>query len=314
MVEHTRPMSNQGMYLRSAMIMTMAMPAWTAAQINIPFPDSAATWVNVYEYMIAPPPLPVFEVQSTSNFCMDGSDTLYDNLSYSKLEHCSGGYVGGIRQDTGAVFFLPADSTLEFLLNDFGVAVGDTVRGIYVNQALCTGISGFGAPELMDAVVDQIDTLLDLSYRRRIWMDAVGFGYSTMWIEGIGSESGLFSFSASNVSGFYHYLHCMSHTDTTWYGPAWPTPTPGNCVPWYLAMGEVTKDTRGNAWPNPTTGGVSIAADRGTDLLMVVDAFGRTVPAPVTYEMGRVLVDLRAQPSGVYLVLCAENVHRVMKE
>ncbi|QQR87867.1 MAG: T9SS type A sorting domain-containing protein [Flavobacteriales bacterium] len=287
----------------------------TDAQINIPFPDSGAMWVQAYEYMILPPPWPVFEVQSTSNFCMDGSDTLHNGESYSVIEHCSGGYIGGIRQDSGAVFFLPADSTQEFLLYDFGVAVGDTITDIYVDQGLCTGDPGFGPPHLKTAVVNQMDTEPDYPYRRRIYLDAIGFGDVSVWLEGVGSGSGLFSYSASNVSNFNHYLYCMSHMDTTWVHYAWPGVTAGTCTPWYMGLENASTAKPRLAWPNPTDGIVSIVlSSPRTESVRVVDAIGGVVPVPISQAHRNLVVDLSDLPSGPYVVQCGTTAHRIIKQ
>jgi hypothetical protein len=88
------------------------------------FPESDARWINaIYSgngY--------IFE---STNYCMGDEDTLINESSYSKLDTCLGGYKGALRSDLNKVYFVPKDSTAEFLMYDFEAETGDTIQDVY---------------------------------------------------------------------------------------------------------------------------------------------------------------------------------------
>lgn len=269
---------------------------------DFPFPTSDATWVQYFEVMITPPPVPQFAWMSTANFCMDGSDTLVAGTAYTQLHLCDADYVGGIREEDGAVYFFPADSTQEYLLYDFGAAVGDTLYGIYVNEELgLGGASGWVGTRLIDVKVMASAPNPNFGGRIGVQVQAIDpqIGMDSEWIEGMGCIHGLFTFNPINVSEYWFGLDCFSHNDTTYWN-GWYSETPGTCVPQYVSVAEQHVG-RTRAYPNPTTGIVRV---EGMDLTVVVrDALGRIVYAPITrvaHEM--VDIDLSPLPVGLYTV------------
>ena len=283
--------------------MTLALGA--QAQVNFPFPDSAATWVQYYETMVSPPPLPTFEWVSTANFCMNGSDTLIAGMSFTRLSDCAGGYVGAIRQDTGAVYFQPADSAQAYLLYDFGVSMGDTLRDVYVNELLGTGTGGWMNADLIDLVVTS--SAPSTNYDGRIEVQGhpldLGPGIDFQWVEGIGSIHGLFTLNPLNVSGYWYGIHCMSHQDTVrWEEGAWFVNAPGACSPQYVGISEEAESSF-RVYPNPTTGKVFVdARDRQIDEVRLSDAMGRTYPILVTDRSPLLELDLGDRSAGVYML------------
>ncbi len=270
-------------------------------QVNIPFPDSSAMWVHVYETMIVPPPLPVFEVASTSNFCINGADTLIAGHAYAKIDHCAGGYIGALRSDSGAVHFIPADSLQEFLLYDFTVQVGDTLHDVYTHESLTTGY--IGTPTLLDVVVGQVTSDPNDNGRITIWLSPPGGGLYGQWVEGVGCVAGLFAFSAMNVSNYNFYLSCLSHTDTIRWMVGGTMSVPGNCSPWYMDVHEPRKPWA-QVYPNPTEAMLFVPLEHHGQRadVFITDAQGRRVPALVMFEPARMVIDLRSMQTGTYLV------------
>jgi hypothetical protein len=122
-------------------------------------------------------------------------DTIVNGVTYHKLDvplgyyqsDCSpvsnhfyvGNYSGCYREDTvqRKVYFIPALDSIEYLLYDFTLQIGDTVVGYLTNY--CTMI-----PSII--IVQNIDSVLvDTDYRKR-W----NIGTCNI-IEGIGSDLGL---------------------------------------------------------------------------------------------------------------------------
>jgi hypothetical protein len=200
------------------------------------------------------------------------------------------------------VYFYPADSTQEYLLYDFGASVGDTLNNIYVNEPLgLGGASGWVGTRTFDVVVQESAPNVDYGGRIRLMVQALDpdIGMSSEWIEGIGCIHGLFTFNPINISEYWFGLECMSHNGIQlWNG--WYAGTDGTCAPIILDVEEVTGTTL-QAYPNPTAGVVRVEGISGQ--VVVRDALGRVVPAPVTRVARDIAdIDLSALGSGLYIV------------
>lgn len=302
----------------ATLLLTLSASLHLSAQ-DFPFPTSDATWVQYFEVMVSPPPAPTFELASTSNFCMDGSDTLIAGTSYTRLEYCNEGYVGGIRSVDEAVYFFPADSTQEYMLYDFGAAVGDTIFDVYVDEPLATGSEGWMGKRLIDVVVTA--KAPSSAYGGRITMQVFAYeadlGMDSEWIEGIGSVFGLFTFNPLNISEYWYGMECMSHNGTTYWNGSY-TETPGICAPINMNVYERSKDALNvSVYPSPTSGIVYISGEGMQKGLVVRDALGRLVVVPtLRYSNEAMQLDLSTQPSGPYLISNAEGriMGRVMRE
>jgi len=271
---------------------------------SFPFPTSDAMWVQYFQVMISPPPIPTWQLYSTANFCMDGSDTLIAGNSYTRLDYCNAvGYVGGIRSVGEAVYFFPADSTQEYLLCDFGAAVGDTLHDVYVNEFLATGSNGWQEPQLLDLVVTA--TAPNSAYGGRIAMQVQtvdpDWGLDSEWIEGIGSIYGLFTLNPLNVSMYRYGLACMSHSGTTYWNGGYAE-LAGICEPQYMSVPE-KEWTVITTYPNPTADVVRMQGVGAGAELQVRDAMGRVVNVRMSSVSNtEVDIDLSHLPAGVYHV------------
>ncbi len=291
---------------RTLLLASLIAPVALAAQ-NFAFPFENATWVQYFEVMVTPPPIPQFEWTTTANFCVDGTDTLIAGTDYSQLRHCGADYVGGIREENGAVYFFPADSTQEYLLYDFGAAVDDTLHGVYVNEELgCGGSTGWMGARLVDVRV--VTSAPNPNYGGRIGLQVQAIdpsiGVDSEWIEGMGCVHGLFNFNPINVSQYWFGLDCFSHNDTTFWD-GWYTETPGICVPQFMDVKE-QHVTVARAYPNPSTGWVRLEGMGGN--LVVRDVVGRSLQVPLTrVATGVIDLDLSALPVGLYTVHDSER-------
>lgn len=290
--------------MRHTTFLLLSISLGTQAQVNFPFPDSDATWVQYYEVMVSPPPLPTFEWQTTANFCMDGSDTLLLGQSYTKLAYCQGGYVGGIRVEDGAVLFFPADSLQEYLLYDFTVQLGDTLHDVYVNEELGIGTPLWMNAGLVDMVVSAVGPQPDYDDRIVVQADAfeIGTGTNTTWIEGIGCLHGLFTYNPVNISGYWYGIDCMSYLDTTYWN-SWYTNEPGSCAPLYVGLSEKSMEEV-LVYPNPTTGSITLATGHLEHAsIQVFDAAGRDLEIPKRVLAEGLSLDLCGLVSGMYTVV-----------
>ena len=286
------------------------------AQVNFPFPDSAAIWVQYFEMMVTPPPMPQFEWTSSSNICLSGEDTLVGGNTYKEVERCDEGYAGALREDSGQVFFLTADSVQEHLLYDFNVLLGDTLHNVFTDEGLAFG--GGSYPDLMDLVVTQLGPEVD--GRKVIYLSSFGgFSPSQIWIEGFGARYGLFcKQDPSNVSGYWYGIACMSYRDTMWsYDPGGAYSNPGTCTPQYVGYPEPVSESM-CVQPNPTSGWVSIgSALQPRDAVVLTDAQGRVIDVPIRTDWGALQLDLSHLPDGLYFLTlgCPQvrSTHRILK-
>jgi hypothetical protein len=146
-------------------------------------------------------------------------DTIINGNTYHKLYrpyaqsfsvgNCGGvliGYNGAFREDTSnrKVYYVPIANSVEQLLYDFNLQVGDTVVGYL--QSL---ISPYDTVQSIDSI------LIGNSYRKR-WN--INPCYDIYLIEGIGSTYGLYENSPGCATDFAnYYLTCFQQNGLTLY-------------------------------------------------------------------------------------------------
>ena len=201
-------------------IFLIILAGWTLnihAQSSVyhPFPVSNAAW-NIY-------------YTGSWHICDEefaytlSGDTIVGNLTYHKIEapyvlrhgtcpqiHPSG-YNGAFREDTSArqVFYLPPDSTIEELLYDFNLQVGDSVPGFIRFNCF--------TPTLAILSIDSI--LIGTDYRKR-WLTGHAIPYHpyNYIIEGIGFQTGLLQQCPDyGTDAAFYTLSCFQHNGITLY-------------------------------------------------------------------------------------------------
>lgn len=285
------------------------------SQNYIPFPDSAAVWVNAqYWFTQGPPPSPpgigTWSFMFANNYCVNGEDTLIGSNNYTKLNYCSGAYKGAMRDDNGKWLFVPKDSLNELLIFDFTLNPGDTVS-VYCDFYYGHGFWGR---------VNSVDSILvNGKYRKRLFFD------TSYWIEGIGNTKGLLRESWANVSNYTAQLHCMSVNDTTIYngnlvggsyfnyGPLSPG-IPGACA-LNLSSNEIPNNTSIiNAYPNPSNGVFTITMNQQNTQysISVFDYLGKQIDEEKLLNNNTIEIDLSNQPNGIYLIRLKNNYGNIV--
>lgn len=269
----------------------------TNGQTYYSFPDSNAVWnFQRVWYCWAGVPSPVSESYSITF----SGDTIISSQTYHKLNvpflqtpmtSCGPGttaintYKGAIRQDTiiKKVFFVPPSDTVEQLLYDFNMQVGDTVKGY---------IEAWAYP--IDTV-QSIDSVLVGSTFRKRWN--INFGYDIHIIEGIGSTYGLIEHSPGNQPDWYEYsITCFQQDGQPLY-PATSTTcqliTGTNSIDKFSAQIKV--------FPNPSLGSFTIDFDKLTIKEMrLTDILGNVVFKQRNFEQTKINID--KLPSGTYIL------------
>jgi len=204
--------------LMLAILILSAISVKSQTNIYHPFPDSAAMWNVQYHWLFD-----ALQHYEDYSITLSG-DTAINNLDYHKLVvpkvhvygsngfggyysyYDSGYYAGSIRQDIAIrkVFFVPPNDSIEWLLYDFNLEVGDTVNGYLVDSSSFTYI------------IQEVDSYLLGNTYRKSWKYDNNYSFL---IEGIGAMNGLIEkfIHMGGVASESFYVQCFVQNDSTVY-------------------------------------------------------------------------------------------------
>lgn len=276
-----------------------------------PFPTDNAVWTNVERTLtFGQNGLPLWNISIVERFCANGIDTIIGPQVYKKINACSetsSNYHGALRYDIGKVFFVPKDSLNEFLLYDFSVNVGDTVNVIQRTHLW------YPYYNTVDTYITGIDTIIvNGTPRRRIF--GSGGSFNT-WVEGIGSNAGLFLFFEENVSNYVFNLNCTSVNDTTVYDE-FPLDVGllGSCD-LSVVIPEIDHNETWNLSPNPVIDGtIRINTTDIAELfdVKIYNTNGQELIHYTNLGNGENKINLEGLDTGMYYVhLISEKFHSI---
>ncbi|NOQ71056.1 MAG: T9SS type A sorting domain-containing protein [Crocinitomix sp.] len=274
-----------------------------SAQEYLPFPTEDVIWSNgLYTVEENEWGGYYYDLYGTSNYCGSGEDTLIGSEAYKIIRFCGGDYKGALRDAGGTVYFVPKDSTDEFVLYDFTTNVGDTVYNIYSEGGLGENPANYKVTSISSIEVEGVT-------RRVIYL---GGG---RWIEGIGCEKGFFAEFLDGASEYGKKLYCMSVGDTTFYTESeGVTYTLGSCS---LSVGieEVEKSVQFSVYPNPSKNIVncSFSFDINIKEVLLTSAEGRVVSINWTHNNDGISFSVSDIPKGIYYVTVIAN-ERVLRK
>ncbi len=275
-----------------ALIFGLIYSLQSSAQYH-PFIEDNKKWITIsHEYVWLPGnPIPATVAREISNQCLGTADTSINNLTYRQLFNCSAGYSGALREENRKVWLVPADSTHEYLVYDFGASVGDTLKNVYEE------VGSFGMVRLVELIVNQIDSVeIGNSYRKSIYL-ANGAGF---WIEGIGNNYGLFKEVEPNVSNYGTKLTCTSTSDTRFYPDYVVNSEP--CENMYLGIAESTVSRTFQLSPNPGNGDITVQFPNDHNgTLTIFDSSGKNVYTS-TVNTNSLVLDSSNLPEGFYQI------------
>ncbi|MDQ3048852.1 MAG: T9SS type A sorting domain-containing protein [Bacteroidota bacterium] len=275
------------------------------AQTYHPFPSDSARWncggVNSDATFVE------------SNYYMQfiSGDTILSGQTYHKLletresSHSvagggttttsfSNGYIGAYREDTlKRIYFFPNNDTIESLLFDFGLALGDTLSWSYNNPAFWGTINW----------ISSIDSVLCGSqYHKRFNIsadttDPLENNYVSI-IEGIGSTFGLFGLLRP-PGEMSHTLYCFVERDTMKYSySSFMT----SCDEIVIGVSENTEMKQIVLFPNPSDGIIYLKTTfSGETFIRVSDVLGKTAYAENVFDYEST-IDLSHLSPGVYFL------------
>lgn len=186
--------------------------SFSQSNIYHPFPDSNAVWNEEFDYFdYHPTPMSIDYYSLTISGDTTINGTLYHKLiipyvnhynvpPYFSSQNVTQGYNGAIRQDINVkkVFFVAAHDSVETLLYNFNLNIGDTIPdslGCFIT-------------------VNSIDSILIGSDYRKRWIIS-GTTQPVEIIEGIGGTRGLHNTWLCYLDGFSTNLNCFQQNGTT---------------------------------------------------------------------------------------------------
>ncbi|MEI6752967.1 MAG: T9SS type A sorting domain-containing protein [Paludibacter sp.] len=207
-------------------------------------------------------------------------------------------YQGAIREENGKIFALLNNNSNhisgEFLLYDFTVGVGDTIKSNISKDCGC-----ILARQLIVTKIDTI-TLLNGEKRKKIQLDG-----SPDWIEGIGSVSSLFydAFPLCTCSEHPH-LTCFKQNDIPLYNTGCPD---NNCCDLLAGVLETRTDLkRFTLLPNPTKDFALLQftnQDMSCNSVEILNVLGRSVKTIPVSNASEYKLDFSDYSAGIYYVL-----------
>ncbi len=241
------------------------------AQSYLSIPDSAARWINYgYSFSFSGGN---FSINNTfgSKYYTDGSDTIINGQNYFGVKE-SAYYIGSLRNSSGKVYYVPRDSTNEYLLYDFTVQVGDTLHNVFTSYGIVQDLL------VTDVTTDSIGGVL----RRVIHFNGVS------WIEGIGCSQGLFAEPFLNVSNVYFTLMCFSVGDTSHYPSADTAPCDFSIN---LGLKQSSKNNEFQIFPNPAN-----------DFLFVSNSLKRVKSIAIYNSIGVQIITIKNLGNDLYKI------------
>ena len=247
-------------FLLALIICCNSITVHAQTSVYHPFPDSFASWNFTHSNIC-------WGVLSTDQTSMQvsyyiGMDTIINSSIYHSLylpiyniyagPNCwppgnytlPGGYMGAFRNDHAnkKVYIVPEADSIEQLLYDFNMQVGDTLFGYL---SVCSPFS------MCDTVISIDSVLVGNAYRKR-WH--INSGYHVYFIEGMGSTYGLLKFVPTNMTDLDDInLDCFSQNSQ----PLYPD-TLGTCPLLTSVTTLSSTEIIVNVHPNPSTGNVKV--------------------------------------------------------
>lgn len=266
---------------------------YSQTSIYHPFPDSNAVWNEQYDFFdFYPSPISIDNYSIT----IDG-DTMINGILYHKLitpfvqhqyipPHFNGpqiltGYKGALRQDTTArkVYYVARYDSLETLLYDFSLNVGDTI----LDQTFCA------------VTVYSIDSVLIGSDYRKRWNIYGSIQGPLEFIEGIGSSFGLLGSWRCDGDGFREYLTCFQQNSVT----LWPASITTDCNLITTMAESLNSQSLYEMSPNPFGLNSKIITSGRFDKLEIFSAIGIRVRSQIV-DNQIIIVERENLPSGMY--------------
>ena len=274
--------------MKKIIVLLASFSIFSSVRAQIPFPTDQAIWVNGFyqEMQQWPNPIIQYVLANVTNYCVNGQDTLINSISYTKVNECEGAYHGALREVGLEVWYVPKDSTVEYLIYDFSVTPGEVLQNVYFEQG------GF-SPMVQDLTVVDVTTV-QINGVDHIAVD-FGSGPGFFWIEGIGSTSGFLCEPWQNISQYMVKLECMSLAGITYY----PSYSLVVC-PMDLGFDDVHQSFSFS--PNPVKDVLNVSYQSAPVRVQLYDPLGRILKVNCTQTSEGIEFDMRGLEPGIYIL------------
>lgn len=231
---------------------------------DVEFPTEFAVWRYSFKEEAGEPSYPYY-------YYMEG-DSTYMNNTYKKILG-----EGLIRSEDKRVYFIPQNDTIEYLMYDFNLEVGDK---FYIPPYL-------GYVLIDSLTVLEIGTTTLYGGTRKLWSFENG---AAKWVEGIGTDYGFFSEPWYEVvASATSFLKCFAKDSIMIDAQCELNNT----------NEEASKATNISVFPNPFHDKITIqtSTPNPIDLIQIFDLNGRLIQS--IKEQSTIQMDANL-PSGVY--------------
>lgn len=213
-------------------------------------------------------------------------------------------YAGGLRGDSGRIYFLPPSESKDTLLYDFTLNVGDTLPTSYIYD-----------PAMLGLRVSRIDTvLIGTQYRKKFILSPFQAGCflgdtATWMIEGIGHRQGLLEpmFCVFEIGCG---IDCYSELGKTVFpdSSAWCSFT--------IGVAEQAKEEINFAvFPNPVHNKLGVRWDNNSvQEITLLNTLGEKIYAEDVNHRSVLSIEVGNLPSGMYLLQARTKNGLLMKK
>ena len=199
------------------------------------------------------------------------------------------GYVGALRDDSVAnkTFFVPQNKSIDTLLYNYNLKVGDTLQGLICDAYNCC------------IVVLNVDSVLISGLYRKRWMFNACGNNNQYIIEGIGTSAGLIE----GITGG-NYLVCVKESANALFVSGHSSAIGCNLI--YAGINEIKIVNDFTIFPNPTTGIFTLSSSEKISSIEITDILGNVIKKfhastlPST-PLG-MTIDLSSHQKGIYFL------------
>jgi hypothetical protein len=212
------------------------------------------------------------------------------------------GYVGALRDDSLArkTFFVFPNSTIDSLLYDYNMTVGDTIKGIIAEY--------FNQIDTNRTVISVDSVLISTQYHKRWNFSQNEYGDSVYMIEGIGTSSGLLEPLYPWVTEFTkRHLICAKDSFQTYFISNHYSVI--GCNLFVPVKNELNLRNSISIYPNPFSNETTLKADQEikNSTILIIDSFGKHVKQINNITGREIKLHLDNLSGGIYFLLLIQE-------
>lgn len=258
--------------------------------------DEGNRWFLNYSGIGGPPGFLAKKIEGDTLLQENGESLIYKKLYRQTTAEGTWTLESFVREIDGKVYVRQTSETESTIVYDYNLNVGDSFQfGISEDPTMSC--------EFLVTEIDDITTEEGNS-RKQFHLSIEGNPFSYVWIEGVGSDYGLFKNPACNlIVEDNEWIKCLwSNDDLTYSTNVGISDVSQDC--WWTDVGINEFTLELNAFPNPSNDVVRIDHNEPLELFYVYDLMGKLLESGPIADSN--LIEVGHFPSGRYL-LVVEN-------